>query len=156
MNHDLRFSRAEDEREWAVQERALAEERAGIAPAAGEPALRSYRLLAHVLTQPLPVQLPADFARRVARRSTVPARAVDTRLEAALLAWLVTAMALAALAAVLRYGGAWLPAFDPGALGRWLAQPWLWTLAACLGLSRLARRPLHALAGTRPRTMPLL
>jgi hypothetical protein len=154
MNHDHRFPLPEDEREWTAQERALAEERAGIAPAAGEPALRSYRLLAHVLAQPLPAQLPADFARRVAQRATVPARAADTRLEAALLASLVAAMALAALAAVLRYGGAWLPEFDPYALGGWLAQPWLWTLAACLGLSRLARRPLHALAGAGSRTLP--
>lgn len=155
MNHDPRFSRAEEEREWAAQERALAEERAGIASAAGEPTLRSYRLLAHVLAQPLQVQLPPDFARRVARQSAVPARAVDTRLEAALLALLIAAMALATLAAVVRYGGAWWPAFDPGVLGGWLTQPWLWALAACLGLSRLAHHPLHALAGTRSRAMPL-
>jgi hypothetical protein len=139
MNHDHRFPLPEDEREWSAQERALAEERAGIAPAAGEPRLRSYRLLAHLLAQPPQAHLPPDFARRVARRLPTAARPADTRLEAGLLALLITAMALAGLAAVARYGGVWLSSFDHGAVRVLLGQPWLWALAACLGLSRLGR-----------------
>jgi len=141
MNHDPRFPIPDDDdaSEWSAQERALADERAGVAPATGHPQLRSYRLMAHLLAQPLNQQLPPDFARRMARQVEPAARPVDTRLERNLLALLAAAMTLAALVAVALYGAQWLPSLDLGATGALLAKPWLWVLAACLGLSRLSR-----------------
>ena len=140
MNHDPRFPLPDDDaREWAAQERALAEERAGLAPAQGDPQLRSYRLVAHALAQPLDAQLPPDFARRVARQAARAARPADTRLERNLLVVLAATMALAALAATMMYGAEWLPSLDLGTVGVLLAKPWTWALAACLGLSRLSR-----------------
>lgn len=140
MNHDPRFPLPDDDaHEWSAQERALAEERAGLAPEQSEPQLRSYRLVAHALAQPLDAQLPPDFARRVARQAARAARPADTRLERNLLVALAAAMALAALAATVLYGTQWLPSLDQGALGMLLARPWAWALAACLGLSRLSR-----------------
>lgn len=140
MNHDPRFPpRGDDAHEWAAQERALAEERAGLAPGQGDPRLRGYRLVAHALAQPLDAQLPPDFARRVARRAEQVAAAAEPRLERVLLAVLVAAMAVVALGAALLYGARWLPSLDPAPAGAWLSSPWAWALAACLGLSRLAR-----------------
>lgn len=140
MNHDPRFPLPDDDaREWSAQERALAEERAGVAPEAGDPRLRGYRLVARALAQPLDEQLPTDFAYRVARQVVRPARPADTRLERNLLLVLVVAMALAGVAAVFLYGAQWLPSLDAGEAGVVLAKPWVWVLAACLGLSRLSR-----------------
>ena len=144
MNHDPRFPLPDDDaHEWSAQERALAEERAGLAPEQGEPQLRSYRLVAHALAQPLDAQLPPDFARRVARQAAKAARPADTRLERDLLVLLAAAMALAALAVTVLYGAEWLPSLDLGAVGMVLGKPWVWALAACLGLSRLSRGWLH-------------
>jgi hypothetical protein len=144
MNHDPRFPLPDDDaREWSAQERALAEERAGLAPEAGDPQLRSYRLVARALAQPPDEQLPPDFARRMARQAARVADPADTRLERNLLALLALALALAGLAAVALYGAEWLPALDGGAVGTLLAKPWAWAVAACLGLSRLSRHWLH-------------
>lgn len=144
MNHDPRFPLPDDDaREWSAQERALAEERAGLAPEAGDPQLRSYRLVAHALAQPLDEQLPPDFASAVARQAARAARPVDARLERNLLVGLAAAMALAALAAAVIYGSQWLPSLDLGMAGTLLAKPWAWALAVCLGLSRLSRGWLH-------------
>lgn len=139
MNHDPRFSLPDDAREWSAQERALAEERAGLAPQAGDPQLRRYRLVAHALAQPLDEQLPTDFAYRVARQVGQPPHRADAHLERNLLALLAATMVLAALAVVFTYGAQWLPSLDQGAVGRLLAKPWIWGLASCLGLSRLSR-----------------
>jgi len=144
MNHDPRFPLPDDDaREWSAQERALAEERAGLAPQAGDPQLRSYRLVAHALAQPLDEQLPPDFARRLAQQVERAARPADTRLEGNLLVLLVGAMVLSGLAATLIYGAQWLPSLDQGTAGALLAKPWVWALAACLGLSRLSRHWLQ-------------
>ena len=138
MNHDPRIP-TPDEQEWSAQERALAEERAGLPPAAGDPRLRSYRLVAHVLAQPLEVQLPEDFARQVARQVPQTIGPADTRLERSLLTSLLAALALAGLIMALVYGPAWLPSFDLGGVAALLAKPWIWALAACLGFTRLSR-----------------
>jgi hypothetical protein len=144
MNHDPRFPLPDDDaREWSAQERALAEERAGLAGELSDPQLRSYRLVAHALAQPLDEQLPPGFASRVARQAARAARPADSRLESSLLVLLAAAMALAALAAAFIYGPQWLPSLDQGAVGRLLGSPWAWALAACLGLSRLSRGWLH-------------
>ncbi|HEV2538856.1 MAG TPA: hypothetical protein VGU03_04035 [Frateuria sp.] len=139
MNHERPFSPPVDENEWATQERALADERAGVASPAGDPRVRSYRLLAHVLAQPPEAQLPPDFARRMAQRVQPPARAADNRLET----WLFGLLALAGLVSAAIYGNAWLPSLDQGATGALLAKPWLWALVACLGFSRLSRHWLQ-------------
>jgi len=144
MNHDPRFPLPDDDAEWSAQERALAEERAGLAPEAGDPQLRGYRLVALALAQPPDEQLPPDFARQMARQVARAARPADTGLlERNLLVVLAAAMALAGAAAVVLYGTAWLPSLDEGAVGALLAKPWAWALAACLGLSRLSRGWLH-------------
>lgn len=144
MNHDPRFPLPDDDaHEWSAQERAFAEERAGLAPDQGDPQLRSYRLVAHALAQPLDEQLPPDFASRVARQAARAARPTDARLERNLLVALAATMALAALGATVIYGTQWLPSLDLGAVGVLLAKPWAWALAACLGLSRLSRGWLH-------------
>jgi hypothetical protein len=141
MNHDPRFPASDDDaREWSAQERAVADERAGLAPQASDPQLRAYRLMAHLLAQPLEEQLPADFSRRRAHQVARAPRPADTRLEHNLLALLAGAMILAALAAVALYGDQWLPSLDQGTAGALLAKPWPWALAACLGLSRLSRQ----------------
>lgn len=141
MSHDPRFPAPNDDadaREWDAQERALADERAGRVAEAGDPALRTYRLMAHLLAQPLDEQLPPDFARRTAQRverATAATRPVDARFERNLLVLLGAAMGLAGLAAVVLYGAAWLPSLDQGAAGALLSKPWLWALAACVALS---------------------
>jgi hypothetical protein len=140
MNHDPRFPLSDEEAyEWSAQERALAEERAGLAPAGGDPSLRTYRLMAHLLAQPPEVQLPPQFARQVARRVRQAGSPVDAGLERGLLVLLLAALSLAGLAAAAAYGALWLPSFGQGPVGAALAEPWIWALAACLGLSRLSR-----------------
>jgi hypothetical protein len=139
MNHEPPFSPPVDENEWAAQERALADERAGLDPRSGDPRVRSYRLVAHALAQPSDAQLPPDFARRMARRVQPPARAADNRLES----WLFGLLAVIGLASAAIYGNAWLPSLDQGATGELLTKPWLWVLAGCLGFSRLSRHWLQ-------------
>src|SRR6185503_17201786 len=74
MNHDLPpFDDPAREREWLAQERALDAERRGLAPAGDNARVRRYRLLARALREPMPVALPADFARRMAAQAAVPA-----------------------------------------------------------------------------------
>lgn len=141
MNHDPRLSPPE-EYEWSLQERALADQRAGVDPTDGDASLGTYRLMAQLLAQPPEDQLPADFARRVARQVQPSAR-LDTRLERGLLGLLVVTMAVAGLAVVVIYGGAWLPALDQGVLDALLVKPWAWVLVACLGLSRMSRNWLY-------------
>jgi hypothetical protein len=140
MNHEPPFPSSVDENEWAAQERALADLRAGLDPRGGDPRARSYRLLAQVLAQPPQAQLPPDFARRVAQRVQPSAGAADNgRLER----WLFVVLAVVGLGSVAFYGTAWLPSLDQGATGALLARPWLWALAACLGLTRLSRHWLQ-------------
>lgn len=139
MNHDPRLS-ASEELEWSAQERALGEERAGLAPGQGDSSLHAYRYMARLLAQPPDEQLPPDFARQVARRAQQAASPVDTRLERRLLAALVAAMGLAGLVALMLYGDEWLPSLDQGVVGTLLSKPWMWVLAACLGGSRLSRQ----------------
>lgn len=146
MKHDSRSPDPHDvpdAREWSAQERALAEERAGLGLEAGDAQLRSYRLIARLLAQPPADELPTDFAWRTAQlveRSGAVPRPADMRLERNLLALLVAALALAGVAALALYGAAWAPAFEQGAAGALLSKPWLWPLLACMGLSGLFER----------------
>lgn len=123
------------EREWQLQERALREERLGL-PSAGEDArLLRYRQLSRALRQLSDDALPADFAGQVVRRIRAEASERDRRFERGLIAAAVAAFGLALGVVIAVFGGAWLQALVPYA--RTLANPWLFALLACVGVSRL-------------------
>lgn len=124
-----------DEREWQAQERALHEERLHLAQ--GDPRAASYRRVVRALRAPLPVGLPADFARRVARQ--VGAAALDLHLEQRLQQSLVLVLVLAIPVALARYGESMLAAFAAAfpALSSQDALGWTLVLAACVGLSSM-------------------
>lgn len=150
-----------DAREWQAQERArlqasnAAPAAAGAAGAADDDEAMAYRAIAWALRQPLPDALPADFASRVAarcgaataREAGAPPRA-DTRLEQRLLRGLACALAVATTAAIVVYGGQWLPAI----LLLLPADAWGWvlTLGGCV-LSTLLLEQRHRRATTMPR-----
>lgn len=129
------------ESEWALQERAVDEERRGL-PSAGEQArLLRYRQLSRALRQPLEAALPADFARRVAQRveaEAAAAEARDRRFERGLVGVLVALFGLAIGTMIAIIGTGWLQALAP--VVRLLANPWLFALLACVGLSSLVER----------------
>ena len=60
-------------------------------PASGDPSLDSYRLVIRALRQPLRLELPSDFAARVAARATVPEE--SSRLEDWLMSLLLLVLA---------------------------------------------------------------
>jgi uncharacterized membrane protein YcjF (UPF0283 family) len=126
------------EREWERQERALDEERRGL-PSAGEDArLLRYRQLARALRQPLEEALPADFASLVVQRveaEAAAAEARDRRFERSLIGVLVALFGLAIGAMIAIIGVGWLQTLAP--VARLLANPWLFALLACVGVSRL-------------------
>lgn len=146
MNHHIDddippFDDAASEREWLAQESAMRRERLHLDSAGDDARGRRYRLFARALREPLPHELPANFAQQLAERvAASPARRVvsGTRFEFALILVLATAMAVAAGAVVAMYGSAWLPSFvtilpTPHAS----ATRWLLALAGCLGASWL-------------------
>lgn len=136
------------EREWQLQERALREERAGLA-ADGDPDLASYRRVARALRRAPEERLPSNFAYVVAGLAAQGLRAarLDTRLEQGMVRVLVAVMALGAVAVGLLFGRDWLAALDAYGPG---ASAWLATAVACVGLTwameglrrwRFSRRP---------------
>lgn len=142
MNHPLPpFDHDAVEREWQAQERALDAERRHLDPAADDARVRRYRLLARTLREPLPEDLPANFAQYMAAQvATAPARrqASDTHIESIMLVILAVVMLVASGVVVANYGSAWLPAFR--ALLAPVGAPatrWLLALSACLGASWL-------------------
>ncbi|KRE90948.1 hypothetical protein ASG87_02100 [Frateuria sp. Soil773] len=141
MNRDPHFplEDAAAEREWQRQERAMRQERAGLAPADGEPDLHAYRQVARALAEPPRERLPADFARLTARRAERAAAGLadDGRFEQRLVVLLLAVFALAGVIAAAMYGRAWLPAIDDGIPAAWLTNRWLLALAVCLGCSGL-------------------
>ena len=140
-----------EQREWLAQEQAVARARNNRLDADDDALSSSYVAIARALRQPIEVQLPADFAARVAglamqRRPVVE---IESALEKRLLLILGVAFGIAALAVGLIYGGNW---FVP-ALGHLdqLGQPSLSLvvgLLGCLGISALAQQ-LHRLSGRR-------
>jgi len=177
-----------DEREaceWAAQERGRQQASDAAAALAGgsgfgreffsvaEPSLNpdtteaaSYRRIAEALRRPPPVDLPPDFAARVARAAALrapvafPAAPESSRpgpptqpaaFERALIGVLACAFALCTVVAALVYG-ARLSAQLQAALGVQGAQ-WTALLAGCLGLSWsfdwLRRRAGHGDNGQR-------
>ena len=142
MNHDLPpFDDPAREREWQAQERALDAERHGLDPAADNARVRRYRLLARALREPMPVALPADFARRMAARVTAaPVRqhAAEARLESTLASTLVVMLVVAGGVVLAYYGSAWLPTFRSLLPSSGTpATGWLLALGGCLGASWL-------------------
>jgi hypothetical protein len=130
-----------DEREWQAQEAATGCVRSGTALHELDSASASYVALVRALREPIEVQLPADFARRVALRAVAraSARAVESRLEQHLLWILGVLFGIAALAAAVIYGGNWLePSID---LTRQLIKPsLLLSLAGCLAFSAFSQQ----------------
>lgn len=129
---DARF----DEHEWQLQERALREQRSGIA-GGDDPLLAQYRQVARVLRQPSAGAPPADFARAVAAAVAAAPASPDTRLELLLLRALSGLLGVSAIVAAVLYGGQWLPAFAAllPATATGTAFNWVLALCACLGLS---------------------
>ena len=136
-----------DEREWQAQEAATDCVRSGAAPNELDAASASYVALVHALREPIEVQLPVDFARRVALRAAAQesAKAVDSRLEQGLLWTLGVVFGIATLVATIIYGGNWLePSID---LARQWIKPSLWlSLAGCLAVSAFSQQLPRLLA----------
>lgn len=126
----------EQEHEWTLQQRAIDIE-GGLAGAPAAPA--SYRLVARALREPLPVDLPAGFARRVARRAE---RAVllDARWPQRWILVLLLALSALVVAGLMLEGAGWLA----GLLAALPSLPRLingWGLLLLLGIGA-ARWPL--------------
>ena len=122
--------------------------------AADAVAADAYRRIAQALRRPPPVDLPPDFAVRMARMAetlaqapaptAVPAAAADPLLERVLLRALVAAFALGAVVVGFVYGARLFTQLQ-AAIGAQGVQ-WVALLAGCLGLSWSLDR-LRALAG---------
>jgi hypothetical protein len=147
--------------EWEAQERARRQVRDAVAAPPGAPSRRSgfsrglpgmgtpssaspqeagnasYRHIAQALRRPPPVDLPPDFAARVARiaeaRAPSPAAAEAPAFERVLVRALVFVFALCAVATGLVYGARVLAQLQ-AAIGLQGMQ-WTALLAGCLGLS---------------------
>jgi hypothetical protein len=128
-----------DEREWQAQERALQQERLGLAPGRDDPLAAGYRPVVRALREPLPDALPADFARRVAERALRVAdrrAAMDLRLERNLMRGLFAALVLGGLFALVVYGGTlWRPLAAGVAASSGPAATWLLPTLACVALT---------------------
>ncbi|HKT27418.1 hypothetical protein [Dyella sp.] len=114
------------EREWALQERALRDERLGL-DARDDARLQRYRAVARALRQPLDEALPSDFASQVAKE--VERHTIDTMRLELYLSWaLLSVLAVALLGLVVRYSRL---------VQAWLSNPWLVALAVCFALPAL-------------------
>ncbi|HEU4663200.1 MAG TPA: hypothetical protein VFS55_04145 [Dokdonella sp.] len=143
--HDRDDGASIDEREWALQEQALDDERRGL-PALGDVRRLRYRVLARGLRALPEPALPSNFARETAgaveRRAREEARAFARfrrRLYAAFAlvyaACFLLAITLSGVDAVVPLGGAHADASS---------MRWLLALLACLGappLLGVARAP---------------
>ena len=123
-----------EEGEWQAQERALHDERLGVATG-DDPLQAHYRLVARALRQPLPDALPGGFAEQVAALARMHAAHAppDLRIEQRLVRALVVVLALSAAVVLAWYGPQWWQAVTtllPGA-----ALNWTLALMACVGLS---------------------
>ena len=128
MSNGRRFD-ADDEREWAAQERARFAERSGVPVADDDAAAARYRLLAHELSASKPPELPAGFAEAVARRAAI--NAVEPALapfERVIVAMLVVAFVAAAGSGVAAFGLA-TPIVE--ALREATSNRWMLALALC-------------------------
>jgi uncharacterized membrane protein len=131
-----------DESEWLAQEAAAKAERMG---SAHELDARSadYLAVARALRQPLAVDLPNDFARRVAVLTTRcrPVVEVESGLERRLLFGLAIGFGIAALVAAIVYGRSWLGGSI--SLVSQFGKPsmaWVVSLLGCLAISALSQQ----------------
>lgn len=125
----------EQECEWTLQQRAIDIE--GGQAGAATPA--SYRLIARALREPLPVDLPAGFARRVARRAE-RAALLDARWPQRWIFVLLLALSVLVVVGLMLEGDGWLA----GLLAALPSLPRLingWGLLLLLGMAA-ARWPL--------------
>ena len=120
--------------EWALQERAMHDVRAGAGDGAEDPDLAAYRRIARALRTPPAGRLPSNFAFQVAQLAARLPRVsrLDLRLERWLVRSLVAAMALGALVVAAVYGMGWLRTLESTGAG---AGGWVGALAACLLLT---------------------
>ena len=143
-DHDDHLPPFEDparEREWQLQEEAARRQRLELDPRPDDARVQRYRMVARALRQPLPEQLPADFAAQVASRVVASGATPDGRLESILVGVLALLMTASAAAVVVVYGSTWLPPFraimpSPHPL----AVHWLAAFGACLGVTWLLGR----------------
>jgi hypothetical protein len=84
--------------EWRDQERALREERLGLASSGAEPRVAQYRLLARLLAEPVEPSLPDNFAALVAGRAEAASDMADERFELWIQRVLLTVLTLTGLA----------------------------------------------------------
>jgi hypothetical protein len=131
-----------DEREWQAQEAAIKAERLGSAHELGASSA-DYLAVARALRQPLEVNLPDDFARRVAAlaASYRPVAEIESGLERRLLIALAVVLGIAALVATMVYGGSWWGASI--SLVSQLGKPsmaWMSSLLACIALSVVSQQ----------------
>jgi len=137
--HDQDDATPIDEREWALQEQALEDERRGTPPTGDARRLR-YRVLARRLRALPDAALPSNFAWRTAqaveRRAREEARAFMRFRRRLYVAFALVYAACALIVAVL-HGRAWLPPWHD--LGDAHALRWLFALLACIGIGTLLR-----------------
>lgn len=132
-----------EEREWIAQEAATSFERTGRIASDLDPLTASYVSVARAMREPIEMQLPADFARRVsalaaARPGTVE---IESGFERRLLLVLGLVLGLAAMIVAIVYGGSWLGA----SLGLFsqlgeASQSLALTLLGCLAISVIAQQ----------------
>jgi hypothetical protein len=128
------------DREWEAQERALQEERtratAAEAGKAGSDGtlVRTYRVLARLLGQPIENGLPPDFAADVARIAREQQRAAArASVESTVARALGAAFVAAVVVFSLMNGEQWLALVDFDST----AVQWLLAAAGCVGLTTL-------------------
>ncbi len=129
-----------EEREWQAQEAAMRRGRSGSDGQKLDTLSASYLSIVHAARQPIDVQLPVDFASRIAllageRPHTV---VIESRFERRMLIALIGLLGVAGLAAAMFYGGNWLmPSIKQlGQIGK-PSLSLLMSLIACLGLSAI-------------------
>ena len=127
------------EREWQAQERAFRQELRGDGAAPGDARVLRYRAVVRALREPPPVDLPAHFARDLARAigSGTPARAPESRFELGLA---LAAIAMFGLCLALVWNGDSPSAAALTTTIGALDTPWPIALLACIALSAVAQR----------------
>lgn len=123
-----------DAREWALQERARHDARAGARGHVEDPDLDAYQRIAQALRTPPAERLPSNFAFQVAQLAARLPKAsrLDLRLEQWLVRGLVATMVLGGVVVAAIYGGSWLGTLESSGVG---AGGWVATLLACVLLT---------------------
>jgi hypothetical protein len=134
MSHEPKLPRDEaEEREWALQERAIHAERLSL-DSHDDEALMRYRVVARALRQTPQEALPDDFAKRVAAQAKCRGMA-SMKLELCLSLVLLGALVGGLVTLVMDYGASWTQFPQSVALLREWMTPWGLALVACLILS---------------------